>query len=176
MSNAKRVRIFAGPNGSGKSTLKELIAPKFKVGTYINADEILVSFLADLIRNTLLGKIDRFSFETVMSHPSKIEFIKKAKNEGYKVYLYFVSLSDSDLNVRRVQTRVLSGGHNVAADKVRSRYDRTMELLFDAIKLADSVYLFDNSASKPQLFAKKRGWITQNRRRFCSCMVSKVCA
>ena len=213
MSNAKRVRIFAGPNGSGKSTLKELIAPKFKVGTYINADEILVtmktttrlefsdyglnidenifeceylkwtkptnrefwmfddngitikdinhidgyfvSFLADLIRNTLLGKIDRFSFETVMSHPSKIEFIKKAKNEGYKVYLYFVSLSDSDLNVRRVQTRVLSGGHNVAADKVRSRYDRTMELLFDAIKLADSVYLFDNSASKPQLFAKK---------------------
>ena len=35
------------------------------------------------------------------------------------------------------------------------RYKRTMDLLFDAIKLADSVYLFDNSSSKPQLFAKK---------------------
>lgn len=44
---AKRLRIFAGPNGSGKSTLKEVISPQFKIGTYVNADEIMVT-----MRNT----------------------------------------------------------------------------------------------------------------------------
>lgn len=40
---AKRVRIFAGPNGSGKSTLKEIISPMFKIGVYVNADEIMAN-------------------------------------------------------------------------------------------------------------------------------------
>lgn len=214
MDGKKRVRIFAGPNGSGKSTLKEIIAPQFKIGIYVNADDMLVkmrstlrlefsdytllitedvferaykqwtipttrdywtfenngitikdpnrvedyfvSFLADFIRYSLLQEsVDRFSFETVMSHPSKLDFIKKAKAAGYKVYLYFVSLPDPDLNVWRVQARVEAGGHGVDEVKVRNRYFRTMDLLFEAIRLADSAYLFDNSSSKPQLFAKK---------------------
>ena len=118
-------------------------------------DGYFVSFLADFIRNSLLGTTDRFSFETVMSHPSKVEFIQKAKDAGYKVYLYFIALPDPDLNIRRVHSRVQSGGHDVDEEKVRSRYERTMALLYDAVRLADSAYLFDNSAKAPLLFAKK---------------------
>lgn len=114
-----------------------------------------VSFLADFVRNSLLGMADRFSFETVMSHPSKLDFIRKAGEAGYKTYLYFVSLPDPRLNQLRVHTRVQSGGHDVDPEKVVSRYYRTMDLLLDAIKLVDKAYLFDNSASKPQLFARK---------------------
>lgn len=124
-----------------------------------NKDEIedyFVSFLADFIRKSLLTKgIDRFSFETVMSHPSKLEFMRKAKNMGYRVYLYFISLPDPDLNVLRVQTRVKAGGHNVDPEKVVSRYNRTMDLLFEALKIADKAYIFDNSTQKPQLIATK---------------------
>ena len=118
-------------------------------------EDYFVSFLADFIRNSLLGTVDRFSFETVMSHPSKLEFMRRAKAAGYKVYLYFVSLPDPDLNVFSVQTRVLGGGHDVDNAKVVSRYYRTMDLLYEAIRIADSAFIFDNSASMPQLFARK---------------------
>ena len=211
MANHKRIRIFAGPNGSGKSTLKNLIESSFKIGIYVNADEILskirntsrlefdeynitvsedsltekyaqwplkndcnnwlfesngitlrgdvdgyfASFLADFIRNTLLETADRFSFETVMSHPSKLEFIKNAKLKDYKVYLYFISLPDPALNILRVQTRVQAGGHDVDSVKIRDRYYRTMDLLLDAIKLCDNAYIFDNSSSRPQLISRK---------------------
>lgn len=41
----KRLRVFAGPNGSGKSTLTAIIKEKFKMGVYVNADELKVTIL-----------------------------------------------------------------------------------------------------------------------------------
>lgn len=118
-------------------------------------EDYFVSFVADFIRNSLLNQVEVFSFETVMSHDSKLEFIRRAKESGYKVYLYFVSLPDPELNVRRVESRKAQGGHDVDRSKVISRYYRTMGYLCDAVKLADSVYFFDNQASEPNLFAHK---------------------
>ena len=119
------------------------------------AEDYFASFLADFIRHKLLETADRFSFETVMSHSSKLDFIKDAKRRGFKVYLYFVTLPDPDLNVLRVQSRVREGGHNVDETKIRDRYVRTMNHLLEAIRLSDNAYLFDNSASKPLLVARK---------------------
>ncbi|HEY5589611.1 MAG TPA: zeta toxin family protein [Paludibacter sp.] len=113
------------------------------------------SFLSDYIRFQLLkDNCERISFETVMSHPSKLDFIKTAKANGYKVYLYFVSLENPIMNVERVNARVQLGGHDVPEDKIISRYKRTMELLLDAIKLVDRAYFFDNSSERMRFFAK----------------------
>lgn len=113
------------------------------------------SFLADYIRFQLLkDNCERISFETVMSHPSKLDFIKIAKANGYKVYLYFVSLEDPIMNVERVSARVQLGGHDVPKVKIISRYKRTMGLLLDAIKLVDRAYFFDNSSERMRFFAK----------------------
>ena len=96
-----------------------------------------------------------------MSHPSKLEFMKRAKEKGFKVFLYFVSLRDPQLNKLRVRTRVSQGGHAVDEQKIEERYKRTMGLLFDALKIADNAYLFDNSAGEPNMFAiKEDGVIT----------------
>jgi predicted ABC-type ATPase len=117
-------------------------------------DEKFPSFLADYIREQLLNSAcDKFSFETVMSHPSKLEFIKLARSQGYRIYLYFVSLEDPQMNVERVEARVRQGGHDVPKDKIISRYERTMNYLLDAIRLVDRAYLFDNSSEKTILFA-----------------------
>lgn len=88
-----------------------------------------------------------------MSHPSKLDFIKEAKEHGFRIYLYFVALSDPEMNIGRVETRVQQGGHNVPAEKIAERYDRTMNLLLDAILLSDKAFIFDNSYSEPKLFA-----------------------
>jgi hypothetical protein len=62
-------------------------------------EDYFVSFIGDYIRNELLDNSKKFTIETVMSHPSKLEFLKLAKEKGFKVYLYFVALADPELNV-----------------------------------------------------------------------------
>jgi len=116
-------------------------------------DNKLPSFLADYIRSLLLTICDKFTIETVMSHSSKLDFIRLAKSLDYRIYLYFVSLEDPIMNIARVEARVRQGGHDVPTDKIVDRYERTMNFLLDAIKLVDRAYLFDNSSTHPKLFA-----------------------
>ena len=118
-------------------------------------EDYFVSFITSYIWTELLDSANKFTIETVMSHPSKLEFMRLAKERGFKVYLYFVSLADPELNKHRVWTRIMQGGHPVAEDKIVTRYNRTMDNLYDALKLADNAYLFDNSACVPNLFATK---------------------
>lgn len=99
----------------------------------------------DYIRTQLLNSGQSFSFETVFSHQSKLDFIMKAKQCGYRVYLYFVCLEPPDLCLSRVAIRVAQHGHDVPSDKVLERYRRCLDLLPNAIKTADRSYLFDNS-------------------------------
>lgn len=105
------------------------------------------SVLADFIRHKLLAAQVSFTFETVMSSPDKVEFLRKAQQAGYRTYLYFVATEDPEINVARVQYRVETGGHPVAEDKIRSRYARSLKLLPRAASYADRAYIFDNSGS-----------------------------
>ena len=103
------------------------------------------SATADFIRYQLLKQHRSFTFETVMSSPDKIDFLAKARELGYKTYLYFVATEDPAINIRRVQQRVRNGGHDVPHDKITSRYYRSLNLLLPAIRLTNRAYLFDNS-------------------------------
>ncbi len=101
--------------------------------------------ITSFIREHLLKNGISFSFETVMSHLSKLDEISEAKKLGYKVYLYFICLDEPTLNVSRVKNRVEKGGHDVAPEKIISRYSNTLANLYSALKIADRAYLFDNS-------------------------------
>lgn len=108
-------------------------------------NERLAQILADFLRKKLLSDRKKFSFETVFSHPSKIEIMKEAKSAGYKVYLYFVSTESPEINKYRVKVRTQKGGHDVPDDKIEQRYFRSLELMFDAAQIAYQAYFFDNS-------------------------------
>lgn len=116
-------------------------------------DEIIAQIIADFLRKKLLSSRKKFSFETVFSHPGKLEIMKQAKAEGYKVYLYFVSTESPGINKERVQIRVRNNGHDVPEDKIVSRYYRSLDLLFDAAQIAYQVFFWDNSGSQPVMFA-----------------------
>ena len=81
-----------------------------------------------------------------MSHPSKVDFLKKAKNNGFKTYFYFITTQDPTINIKRIGFRVSKGGHNVSEEKIIERYYRTMNLLYDAFVIADTAFIFDNSS------------------------------
>ncbi len=151
--------MIAGPNGSGKTTLtRHLQTSGFDLGEYINADDIAGTLdgdpvqtsreaqrLAEIARQSCMARGVNFAFETVMSHPSKVELLKQAKELGYYVILFFVAVDDPRINVDRVAMRVAQGGHDVPIELIFSRYDRTMALLPDAMQASDRSVLFDNS-------------------------------
>lgn len=130
---------------------------RIRISDSYEPEDYFVSFLASYLWDELLETSNKFTVETVMSHPSKLEFIKRAKEKGFKVYLYFVSLADPALNKHRVKTRVLEGGHDVAPDRIEDRYYKTMTNLLPVLKLADNAYLFDNSKTEAKMFAVKKG-------------------
>jgi predicted ABC-type ATPase len=106
----------------------------------------LAQITADFLRKKLLQLERKFSFETVFSHSSKIDIMKQAAEKGYKVYLYFVSTEDPEINKFRVkEVRVKEGGHDVPEDKIESRYYRSLQLMFDAAQVSYQAYFFDNS-------------------------------
>jgi predicted ABC-type ATPase len=140
---------------SGKSLLKKALKDgkaidfelidNFIVDKSKNTGGYEASFIAAFIRNLLIKNNKTFSFETVMSHPLKVDEMQNASDNGYKVYLYFVCINNPEINVSRVANRVDKGGHNVDEDKIRSRYPETLNNLYPAIKITYRTYLFDNS-------------------------------
>lgn len=174
---APRLLVVAGPNGSGKTTLTTRLRELgLDFGEYVNADEIaltlpptkdrdrLAQLEADRRRRRLLEGRQSFSFETVMSHPSKIDEMREAKALGFHFTFYFVAVAEPGINLKRVSQRVRMGGHDVPADRVVARYYRTMELMPEAILLADQSFVFDNSnvSTGPSLqvsFRRKDGYL-----------------
>ncbi|MCZ4242455.1 hypothetical protein [Pedobacter punctiformis] len=108
------------------------------------------AILADFIRYKLIENEKSFSFETVFSHPAKLELIDFAHQNNYKVYLYFIGTETPFMNLERVKDRVEKGGHLVEASKIEKRYFLTMDLLIDMLKRVDETYLWDNSGIKHQ--------------------------
>lgn len=103
------------------------------------------SVLADFIRHKLMDAKVSFTFETVMSSPEKVDFVCKARQAGYRTYLYYVATEDPEINVSRVEHRVRAGGHAVPKDKIVSRYHRSLALLNAAVACTDRAYVFDKS-------------------------------
>lgn len=150
--------IIGGPNGSGKSTIYANLAPP---GQFINADIIARGInpshpeaaslsagrrtLEELAR--VLAERQSFVFETTLSSHQSVELMRAAKDASYEVGLVFVALNSANLNVQRVADRVARGGHHIPEEIIRRRYEAALRRLPEAIRLADSSMLFDNSAS-----------------------------
>ncbi len=117
-------------------------------------DSYLAADIAEFIRQQLLVNGMSLTYETVMSHPNKLDFLVSAKNLGYRVYLYYIATEDPDINVNRVSIRVTQKGHNVSNKKVKDRYYKSLQQLKGAIKLSNRAYLWDNSGQAALFFAE----------------------
>lgn len=95
----------------------------------VTVNSYWASVLADFMRHQLLAAGVSFTFETVMSSPDKVDFLCKARAQGFRTYLYYVATEDPAINIERVRQRVASGGHPLAEDKIVSRYHGSLALL-----------------------------------------------
>ena len=131
----------------------------------VEVNSYLAAVTADFLRRALLDAGRTFSFETVMSSPSKVDFLRLAREQGYRTYLYFVATDDPEINVARVESRVAKGGHPVSRALIVSRYHRSLGLLRDAARAASRFYVFDNSTrgNAPVLLAEAEGGVLEFR-------------
>lgn len=111
----------------------------------IEVNSYFASVASDFIRHKLLETATSFTFETVMSSDDKVEFLKKAQQCGFRTYLYYITTEDPIINISRVKNRVELGGHSVPENKIIERHQRSLDLLFDAVRYTNRAYIFDNS-------------------------------
>ena len=155
--------VVAGPNGSGKSVVTEILRSSYdwsKGLLEINPDKIAqeefgdwndhsaikkAADRADAIREECLATGKSLLFETVLSTPGKIDFIRRAKLAGYFVRMIFVATESPEINKLRIEWRVEQGGHSVPEEKIESRFIKSLNFSIEAARHADRSYFVDNT-------------------------------
>jgi len=124
-----------------------------------------VALFAGFLQDRFLDRGESFSQETVFSHPSKVDALRRARENGYRTYLYFVATSDPEINIGRVANRHAQGGHDVPVGKTRARYARSIGQLKASLPYLSRAFVFDNSGSVMEFlgqYSDESGW-TFNR-------------
>jgi predicted ABC-type ATPase len=154
--------VIAGPNGSGKTSTTRLVVKHewAEKCVYINPDEIAQSKFgnwndANAVhqavkyceewRERLLKEHKDFIFETVLSSEGKVDFLKRAKEEGYFIRIFFICTQNPTINAASIAKRVMEGGHDVPIQKIISRYQKAVVNAARVMQFADRVYFYDNS-------------------------------
>jgi len=138
-----RILIVAGPNGAGKTTFaRQFLPQEGDCPTFVNADLIGEHFDCR----------ESFAFETTLAGRSYARSIRRWRDAGYRVTLFFLSLSSPEIAISRVAQRVRQGGHDIPEEIIRRRFTaghENFELLHKPI--VTEWFLYDNGGDEPIL-------------------------
>lgn len=163
----KKIIIIAGPNGAGKTTFARSFLPaEAHCPRFINAD-LIAAGLAPFSPETaavkagrlMLAEMDEcaargesFALETTLSGLMYVRRIRKWRETGYHISLFFLTLPSVDVALARVAQRVIQGGHNIPEAVVRRRFVAGKENFRRHYQsLVDAWALYDNSGASPVL-------------------------
>ena len=171
----KEYILFAGVNGAGKTTYYKHHT-SLAGQPRINSDEIVVQNGGDW-RNAkdqaaamkeaverikdYLSRGISFNQESTLTGSNIISTMKKAKECGYTVKMYYIGLARADLAVERVAMRVSQGGHGIEEKDIRRRYVYSLKNLAKVIPLCDTVIVLDNTEEYRQTAVFEGGRLIQ---------------
>lgn len=162
--------IIAGCNGAGKTTASMTVLPEIlNCYEFVNADEIargLSPFQPEKVAieagRIMLNRLNQlmesgvdFAFETTLATKSYVSYIEKAKLKGYTITLIFIYLENVELAKKRVNQRVLSGGHNIPTDVIERRYISGLNNFQNLyLPICHQWYCFNNTNNNTHLVAE----------------------
>jgi len=115
------------------------------------AGRIVVGLINDCLNN---GK--SLNQETTLTGKTIISNIKKAKESGYKIHLFYIGVSSVQVSIDRVKTRVDNGGHGVPLENLLRRYEASFENLRKVLPLCDRIIIYDNSEKEDSSYLVKK--------------------
>ena len=171
----KEIYILAGPNGAGKTTFAKVLLPHtLQIKDFVNADLIAAGLSpfapekeALQAGKLMLKQIDKlveqelsFCLETTLAGRAYIPKIVKWQSKGYKVHLFFLSLPDAKMAIKRVSIRVSQGGHHIPNDVVKRRFTAGLANFHELYKhKVDTWMFFDNANNRPILLDKGENFL-----------------
>jgi predicted ABC-type ATPase len=157
--------IIAGPNGAGKTTFALRYLPQIAgCRNFVNADLIAYGIspfdslsaqyeAGRLFLREIYANIDKrvdFAFETTLAGRSHMSLLKKLKQDGWQIVLFFLWIPDAAFSKSRIRERVKHGGHDIPDNTIYRRYPRIMHNLMRVyVPLCDKTMCYDNSGPKP---------------------------
>ncbi len=174
---SKNLYLFAGVNGVGKSTMyNSQIEEGIKQSIRINTDEIVRTFgdwknnadqikaakIAIKLRNHCFEEGKSFNEETTLTGKTILKTIDRAKELGYKIYLYYIGVDSPEIAKERVRNRVLKGGHDISSEVIEKRYYESLENLKKIISKCNYVDIYDNTDIYKLVFSFANNEIIKN--------------
>lgn len=162
--------LIAGPNGAGKTTLVSAGGVPGHVHL-LNPDKVTLKLLrehgfrtfsdvpkpllkelniraAEITFTDLRNRIDRnepVAVETVLSTDKYVPVVAEVLKRRGQFNFIYIALSSARISQTRVSNRVRLGGHDVPADKLRTRWQRSLANLPVFASQASHFWVFDNS-------------------------------
>ncbi len=134
----KLYTIIGGVNGCGKSSLTgALKAERSDLGTVLDGDRPSTI-------DECLEKGTSFTQETTLSGARTERTIRRAKDLGYTIRLYYIGLDTVEESLGRIQNRVAKGGHNILREDVERRFSTRFADVLRVLPYCDEARFFDN--------------------------------
>lgn len=157
--------VFAGVNGAGKSTLYHADFWQTEALTHampcVDADDILIeqgggdpASRSNQLRSgrEALHRLDgclvrglSFNRETTLTGQKCIRSIERARQEGYRIVVYYVGVSSANLALSCIEHRGALGGHIIDEGTVRRRWRSSLFNLSHVVKICNEVNVINNT-------------------------------
>ena len=149
----KLYTIIGGVNGCGKSSLTgALKAERSDLGLLIDVDKLAAQLGSPVEGGkAAVRKIDEclekgisFTQETTLSGARTERTIRRAKERGYTIRLYYIGLDTMEESLGRIANRVAKGGHDIPKEDVERRFQSRFTDVLRVLPYCDEARFFDN--------------------------------
>lgn len=149
----KLYTIIGGVNGCGKSSLTgALKAERSDLGLLIDVDKLAAQLGSPVEGGkAAVRKIDEclekgisFTQETTLSGARTERTIRRAKERGYTIRLYYIGLDTLEESLGRIRNRVAKGGHDIPREDVERRFQSRFSDVLRVLPYCDEARFFDN--------------------------------
>lgn len=149
----KLYTIIGGVNGCGKSSLTgALKAERSDLGLLIDVDKLAAQLGSPVEGGkAAVRKIDQclekgisFTQETTLSGARTERTIRRAKERGYTIRLYYIGLDTMEESLGRIRNRVAKGGHDIPKADVERRFQSRFTDVLRVLPYCDEARFFDN--------------------------------
>lgn len=151
---AKVYTVIGGVNGAGKSSLTGVLKKeRDDLGMIIDIDKMaLLNGWAPIqagkqalaLMENYCERGISFTQETTLSSHQVGKMVRKVKEHGYEVHLFYVGISSAEECLKRIANRVAKGGHDIREEDVRRRFARRFDVLIDILPYCNEAKFYDN--------------------------------